>query len=61
MLTCIVAPAARSNGKDGSLLGLFFGGIGDDETGSCALLGCVGPYHDAVIEGLQVHNSSLRG
>ena len=51
--------AAGADGQDLALLGLLFGGVGDDQAGSGGLLGLAGADDDAVVKGVQTHGSGL--
>src|SRR5262249_38048528 len=54
-LTALVGTPTRANGQDLALLGLLFGGVGDDKTARRGFLGLARPNDDAVLERLQVH------
>jgi hypothetical protein len=49
----VVAPAARADGDDRTLLGLLLRGVGDHQTRSSGLLGLVRLHDDAVVERLE--------
>ena len=50
---------AGADGQDFALLGLLFGGVGDDQAGSGGLLGFAGADDDTVVKGMQTHGSGL--
>ena len=51
-----LAATAGADGDDFTLLGLFLGGVRDDETAGGGGLSFAGADHDAVLEGLQAHS-----
>jgi len=60
MTSPVFAATAGADGKNFTLLGLFFGGVGDDQTAGGRCFALSGKDHDAVFEGLKVHSWSLR-
>src|SRR6185437_15293814 len=55
-LARVLGAAARAHGDHFTLLGLFLGGVGDDQTRSGGLLGLAGTDDNPVIEGLQLRH-----
>ena len=51
-----LAATAGADGDDFTLLGLFLGGVRDDEAAGGGGLSFAGTDHDAVLEGLQAHS-----
>ena len=54
----VIAPAAGADCEDAALLGLFLGGIWDDEARSGGLFSFVRLDHDAVVQRLEIHVES---
>ena len=54
-LAGVLGTAAGADGQHFALLGLFLGGVGNDQARSSGLLGLAGANDDPVIEGLQTH------
>ena len=52
----LIRTTAGTNREDFSLLGLFLGGIRDNETAGSSGFRFVGADHDAVLKGLQAHS-----
>src|SRR5947209_3119461 len=57
-LAALLGPAPRAHGENLAELGLLFGCIGNDDAADGHLVGLVGPYDDAIFEGLEVHPAS---
>src|SRR5262249_20755153 len=55
----VVTPTAGADSENAALLGLFLGGVGDDEAGSSGLLSFVRLDHDAVVQRLEAHDENL--
>src|SRR5437870_7368179 len=58
-LTAVLGATAGADGEDLTLLGLFLGGVGDDEAADSRLLGLGRPNDDPVFQRLQVHRYIL--
>ena len=55
-LAAVVGPAPGADGQDLALLGLLFGGVGDDEARRRPLFRLVRADNDSIVEWLQVHD-----